>query len=245
MPNRRRVQCGATECHREYHRARVLRWQHEYLDKHGEWANAKFRRVERKSNRTCVACAAPVGHGRTPQTRCRKCCKKRWTERKAQADRERKAAELAEYMSRPARARRELARAAAGTAGSWPFAQGRCHSCGEQFVCRVTNTLPQYCSQTCLGREAKGRRRALQKGCNVTPARRYRVFERDNWVCRICGDPVNRDAKVPELDAPVVDHRIPLAAGGDHGFGNWQTAHYYCNSVKRDQLNFDFATEAA
>jgi 5-methylcytosine-specific restriction endonuclease McrA len=63
--------------------------------------------------------------------------------------------------------------------------------------------------------------------------------------CQICGDPVNRDAAVPELDAPVVDHRVPLAQGGEHGPANWQTAHFYCNSVKRDQVGFDFAEVAA
>lgn len=72
------------------------------------------------------------------------------------------------------------------------------------------------------------------------------MFERDGWLCRICGDPVNRAAKVPELDAPVVDHRVPLAAGGAHAPENWQTAHFYCNSAKSAQLDFDFATlEAA
>lgn len=83
------------------------------------------------------------------------------------------------------------------------------------------------------------------RGCKVTPGRRYEVHERDDWTCRICGDPVNREAKVPELDAPVIDHIIPLAAGGDHGPDNWQTAHFYCNSIKRDQLGFDFAEVAA
>lgn len=79
----------------------------------------------------------------------------------------------------------------------------------------------------------------------MTPGRRYAVYERDGWVCQICGDAVRREAAVPDLDAPVIDHRIPLAAGGEHGPDNWQTAHFYCNSVKRDQLDFDFATEAA
>lgn len=70
----------------------------------------------------------------------------------------------------------------------------------------------------------------------ITPGRRHAVFERDDWVCQICGDRVNRQAVVPELDAPVIDHRVPLAAGGEHGQANWQTAHFYCNSVKRDLL---------
>lgn len=83
------------------------------------------------------------------------------------------------------------------------------------------------------------------KGCTITPGRRHAVYERDGWMCRICGDPVNRAAEVPALDAPVIDHRVPLAQGGVHGPENWQTAHFYCNSVKQDQLDFDFAQEVA
>ena len=86
-------------------------------------------------------------------------------------------------------------------------------------------------------------RRALEAGVKVTPGRRHAIYERDGWTCRICGDPVNRDAKVPELDAPTIDHVVPLARGGAHAPENWQTAHFYCNSDKRDQLDYDFADE--
>ena len=47
---------------------------------------------------------------------------------------------------------------------------------------------------------------------------------------------MNRTAEVPALDAPVIDHTIPLAKGGVHGPTNWQTAHFWCNSVKADKL---------
>jgi len=77
----------------------------------------------------------------------------------------------------------------------------------------------------------------------MSPGQRWRVFERDNWMCRICGDPVNRDARTPELDAPTVDHIVPLARGGAHAPDNWQTAHFYCNSVKSDQIGIEFAEE--
>lgn len=71
-------------------------------------------------------------------------------------------------------------------------------------------------------------------GAPLTPGRRHAIYVRDNWTCQICGDPVNRAAQVPELDAPVIDHVVALAAGGSHGPDNWATAHFYCNSVKRD-----------
>jgi 5-methylcytosine-specific restriction endonuclease McrA len=89
--------------------------------------------------------------------------------------------------------------------------------------------------------DKRATRRAAQRGCKVTPGRRYAVHERDGWICRICGDPVNRAAVVPALDAPVIDHVVPLARGGAHAPHNWQTAHFYCNSAKRDLMDFDSA----
>lgn len=117
---------------------------------------------------------------------------------------------------------------------------GFCVSCGDAFTVIDQNTA-RYCSTTCAKRESKARRRAREAGAKITPGRRHRVYERDDWTCRICGDPVNRGAVVPELDAPVIDHILPLAVGGAHCEDNWQTAHFYCNSVKQDQVGFDFA----
>jgi 5-methylcytosine-specific restriction endonuclease McrA len=75
----------------------------------------------------------------------------------------------------------------------------------------------------------------------VTRVRRQRIYERDNWTCYLCGYPVDRTATVPTLDAPVLDHVIALARGGEHAEHNLKTAHFYCNSVKRDLLLADVA----
>ncbi|MGY1439522.1 HNH endonuclease [Streptomyces reniochalinae] len=86
----------------------------------------------------------------------------------------------------------------------------------------------------CTRRDAASRRRALEAGATVGVVSRWRVHERDGWTCHICGDPVDRIAKAPALNAPVLDHVIPLARGGEHSEANIKTAHFYCNSVKRD-----------
>ena len=71
-------------------------------------------------------------------------------------------------------------------------------------------------------------------GAKISSASRFLIHERDGWICHICGDPVNRDAVTPALDAPTLDHVIALAAGGAHHEDNLKTAHFWCNSVKRD-----------
>lgn len=136
-------------------------------------------------------------------------------------------------------ARRKLAIAARGTIGP-PMLAGPCPWCGESTTCKNVGGAIGYCSERCRGKAKRDRRRALKAGVKLTPGRRHEVFERDNWTCHICEDPIPRGARVPDLDAGVVDHVIPLARGGEHGPGNWRAAHFYCNSVKRDLL-----TEAA
>lgn len=235
-PNR--VQCGAPACKLARAAQKQREWQRRYTARTGSSAARRYpsRANARKSNSTCIDCSAPVGHGRTQETRCRKCGQRaNWQRREAGA----------KVLRRLARARRLLAAAAAGTSRGWTFVNGPCASCGLDFTCQLMNAPGRFCSRTCQRRDAKAIRRARQKGADITPGQRWRVFEHDGWLCRICGDSVNRAAKAPELAAPVVDHRIPLAHGGTHGPENWQTAHFYCNSVKRDQLGYDFAEVAA
>jgi 5-methylcytosine-specific restriction endonuclease McrA len=107
-----------------------------------------------------------------------------------------------------------------------------CMDCGQPF--ETPYPTQRYCSNTCQNRATRTRRRARKREAFVEEVWRSKVFERDGWICGICGDPVNRDAKVPELDAPVMDHIVPLAQGGEHSYSNTQCAHFYCNSVKRD-----------
>lgn len=97
-----------------------------------------------------------------------------------------------------------------------------CEVCGITFGARVPSA---YCSKSC---------RWKAKGCWISPAARLAIYERDDWTCHICGDPVNRVARVPELDAPTIDHVIARAMGGGHMPSNLKTAHFYCNSLKRD-----------
>lgn len=128
----------------------------------------------------------------------------------------------------------KLRAAERGSRSSWAWVQGHCAGCGEDFTRRAPRTVTPFCSPRCRRREAHGRRRALEAGRKVTPGRRFAVHERDNWICKLCGFPVKRDATVPDLEAPVIDHIVSLARGGDHEEANWQTAHFLCNSYKRD-----------
>lgn len=83
--------------------------------------------------------------------------------------------------------------------------------------------------------EAYHRRRALKKGATVERFSHAEVFERDNWTCGICAEPVDRDLRFPDPMSVSLDHIVPLALGGDHSRANTQCAHLTCNVRKGAQ----------
>lgn len=69
------------------------------------------------------------------------------------------------------------------------------------------------------------KRRARLRGVHVEDVDPRALFERDEGLCGICGDPVDRE----RFD---VDHIVPLAQGGEHSYANTQIAHVFCNRSK-------------
>jgi 5-methylcytosine-specific restriction endonuclease McrA len=61
---------------------------------------------------------------------------------------------------------------------------------------------------------------------------REEIFDRDNWICGICGIPTDRSVCHPEPYAPVLDHIVPISADGEHVRSNVQCAHSRCNTLK-------------
>lgn len=111
---------------------------------------------------------------------------------------------------------------------------GWCIRDGRPFV--TDQPEQRACSQLCARRHGKSLRRARRADAHIEIVYRTRVYERDNWTCRLCGDPVDPTAEVPEHLAPTLDHILPLAQGGDHSYANVQCAHFICNARKRDDV---------
>ena len=79
--------------------------------------------------------------------------------------------------------------------------------------------------------KASGRRRAARmKVARKAPVDREAVFERDGWLCGICGESVRRE------DA-TLDHIVPIARGGTHEPSNVRLAHGLCNSRRGARLD--------
>lgn len=115
-----------------------------------------------------------------------------------------------------------------------PARQSTCARCKQSYVIQGMGQL--YCSDLCAQRARVSRRDARKRGQWIEDVSPIAVYVRDEWACKLCGDPLDRGAVVPHPLAPTVDHVIPLARGGEHSMVNVQAAHFLCNSRKGDRL---------
>jgi predicted nucleic acid-binding Zn ribbon protein len=109
---------------------------------------------------------------------------------------------------------------------------GRCARCGDPYVARNHSGQSRYCSRRCAAGMRASRRRAREHDAYVADVSPHAIYERDGWMCMLCGDPVMRDERVPHPLAPTLDHVVALANGGTHEPSNVQLAHFLCNCTK-------------
>lgn len=81
-------------------------------------------------------------------------------------------------------------------------------------------------------RAANQRYRARKRTATVERFGDTEIFERDGWLCQLCGTPINKDVRKPHPDSVSLDHIVPLSLGGAHSRANTQCAHLGCNSRK-------------
>lgn len=118
-----------------------------------------------------------------------------------------------------------------------PLVAGRrseCAICGTQFVKRNKQRCCSIeCRKELVARSGYlERRRALERGATVEKFARAEIFERDGWICHLCGGLIDRDARPRSSKAPSLDHVIPLSLGGEHSRANTKAAHFGCNARK-------------
>ena len=112
-----------------------------------------------------------------------------------------------------------------------------CDFCGMQFV--GDGKRSRYCSTECFEANRNkanwkytNKRRARIREALVEAFDRVEVFERDGWMCALCGEPVDRAATFPAPLSASLDHIIPISRGGTHEPSNAQCTHLRCNVIK-------------
>lgn len=71
----------------------------------------------------------------------------------------------------------------------------------------------------------------------TTRDRHRRIIARSKPPCHICGEAIDYDADWLDPNSFVVDHKIPLAAGGTDDLANKAPAHRACNRAKGDRID--------
>lgn len=85
-------------------------------------------------------------------------------------------------------------------------------------------------------RARAARRRAWKLNLPCEVFEDLEIFERDHWVCGLCGEPVGRMLRWPDPQSPSLDHILPLSRGGHHIRVNCQLAHLQCNLKKNNKM---------
>ena len=114
-----------------------------------------------------------------------------------------------------------------------------CKYCESEYVL-VTNSRKDCCrSDDCRSRahsaaQAKYnmQRRFRKRGLRSERVDPHVVFDRDEWTCKICGDPIDQGLEYPDPGYPSIDHIVPLVRGGVHTYENVQASHLRCNLKK-------------
>lgn len=75
--------------------------------------------------------------------------------------------------------------------------------------------------------------KGLLPGKERKEIKRIEIFERDGWVCHICGKDIDPALKHPDAWSASVDHVVSLANGGTHTRDNMAASHLQCNLRKK------------
>lgn len=115
-----------------------------------------------------------------------------------------------------------------------------CKECQSMFCPLYGSSnaaLCKPCADARLDRQkraAKRHRKALQRGAaGGQSVCREKVFERDGWLCRLCGvDTPKELSGTCNRNAPELDHIVPVSGGGLHTYENTQCLCRACNGWK-------------
>lgn len=123
----------------------------------------------------------------------------------------------------------------------------KCADCDAMFDPRPSGRGPsrQRCEEHVKLRKAELIRardalnRAKKWGVETELVIAREVFERDGWICHLCGELIPERLRTSRVLggkhdplSPAVDHVIPLSRGGPHTMENCRAAHWTCNARK-------------
>jgi endogenous inhibitor of DNA gyrase (YacG/DUF329 family) len=132
---------------------------------------------------------------------------------------------------------------------------GVCPTCGKSWRFTGVRAARRFCSLACTKKahqqsgSTRIRKAVRERGIRSQKINARLVLQRDRWRCHLCG--VRTPARLRghrHPCAPVVDHVVPLAMGGDNTYDNVKCACHACNEKKgakwigQPRLGFELVT---
>lgn len=114
----------------------------------------------------------------------------------------------------------------------------QCQVCGTEFSPRIKrgHQVQLTCSSSCADKRDKAIRQARKRAGGGELVSPWKVFERDRWLCWICGSATSARYLAADPLSPTMDHVTPISRGGAHSYANIKCAHAICNARKSDAL---------
>lgn len=106
----------------------------------------------------------------------------------------------------------------------------RCDGCLTEF--ETVRPEARWCSKQCANRHWGNVRARQRPNPSVADYTDLEIFQRDGWVCHLCGDLVNPKYDRTHPEGATIDHIVPVARGGLDVASNVATAHWRCNLAK-------------
>lgn len=124
-----------------------------------------------------------------------------------------------------------------GTRKGYRSAKCRCDECRAWASAEIAAYRKQYQGRTGKSLSRKYRNRG-DNNAYVSRAERHAIYDRDGWVCQLCGDDVPRGLDPNDKLAPTLDHIEcrSWALIPDHSPENLRLAHRSCNASRRDSV---------
>jgi hypothetical protein len=145
------------------------------------------------------------------------------------AQRERDIAQRALVLSEKREAKRAADEAKANARSQW-----RCEVCLSAEMWHINSPYCAPCRRVLTKGKKEHRSRARHFGVPYEAVNAAAVFQRDNWTCHLCSEPISREAKWPDQMCASLDHVIPMSKGGPHSYTNVAASHWLCNVLKSD-----------
>lgn len=187
----------------------------------------------------CAVCGQPIQHGSGTKPVGEAAHRKCWSVRNGQASAPDQPGKCFVCKSDCSSSKKYCSNKCKRAQGTKYVKNIHCINCGELkphaagMKCRTCYTNQWRKDNPDTIADIRRRRRARQANATIEHFTSTQVFDRDNWTCQHCKQPVHtyKDSRY-HADRATLDHIKPLAKGGEHSLTNTQCLCHHCNGTK-------------